>query len=75
MDMSPFMKHAPNLSSYRPKGQNLLVFVFLLLVSFLQAQEATLSKVNDGDEDGPINGLLSVDIAPGFPDEVVEVIY
>ena len=75
MDMSPFMKHAPNQSSYRPKGQNLLVFVFLLLVSFLQAQEATLSKVNDGDEDGPINGLLSVDIAPGFPDDVVEVFY
>ncbi|MEM8762623.1 MAG: Calx-beta domain-containing protein [Bacteroidota bacterium] len=69
------MKHAPNQSSYRPKGQNLWVFVFLLLVSFLQAQEATLSKVNDGDEDGPINGLLSVDIAPGFPDDVVEVFY
>ncbi|MEO1486018.1 MAG: Calx-beta domain-containing protein [Bacteroidota bacterium] len=69
------MKHAPNQSSYRPKGQNLLVFVFLLLVSVLQAQEVTLSKVNDGDEDGPINGLLSVDIAPGFPDDVVEVFY
>ncbi|MEL7267935.1 MAG: hypothetical protein AAGL34_00005, partial [Bacteroidota bacterium] len=69
------MKHAPNQSSYRPKGQNLLVFVFLLLVSLVQAQEVTLSKVNDGDEDGPTAGELSIDVAPTAPAGVVQVFY
>ncbi|MEO0507934.1 MAG: Calx-beta domain-containing protein [Bacteroidota bacterium] len=69
------MKHAPNQSSYRPKGQNLLVFVFLLLVSFLQAQEATLTKLSDGDEDGPANSQLRVDLPPGFVDGNREVFY